>query len=165
MDSEARIKPFIIPSNNKLVFYKRKISSTHLLIKLCQKLKAIIGNQTMGFSKGVIQPLLEVTPTIAPQPPEVTTIKKNDDEASTASSSTRSIETPTFSSKLREVKRGEYSLYAAKSLSSIAVWSYSDHETFKAMVAAIVGCNAQSLEIQVKNQPLLVEVSISLKHL
>ena len=63
-----------------------------------------------------------------------------------------------LSDKLVAVGQEVYSNYAAQKLASFAGWSYSDHETFKGKIADEVGQNIETIMIQVKNKPMLVQV-------
>mmetsp|Transcript_6326 Transcript_6326/g.9743 ORF Transcript_6326/g.9743 Transcript_6326/m.9743 type:complete len:404 (+) Transcript_6326:145-1356(+) len=67
-----------------------------------------------------------------------------------------------LSEELLKVNRGDYSNYAAKTLSTFAGWSYSDFDTFKDKVADNVGSGSQTIMIQVKNEPLLIQATAQL---
>jgi len=62
---------------------------------------------------------------------------------------------------LKDVKRGTHSNYAAKKLVICAAWSYSDLDTFNdmIMVEGTVGPNVETMMIQVKNEPLIVQAT------
>ena len=68
-----------------------------------------------------------------------------------------------LSEKLRSnVDSDPYHPFAAKVLSDIAGWSYSDFHTFEDKVSDNVGSGVEMIAIQVKNEPLLVQATAQL---
>jgi hypothetical protein len=65
----------------------------------------------------------------------------------------------TLSDVLTNVVRGKHSNYAAQTLMTFAAWSYSDLDTFSDMVENTVGPNVETMMIQVKNEPLVVQAT------
>jgi hypothetical protein len=64
-----------------------------------------------------------------------------------------------LSGRLRAVQSGRHNTYAAQTLATIAGWSYSAFGTFKNKVMDNVGSDIDTLMIEVKNEPMLVQVS------
>ncbi|KAL7562239.1 hypothetical protein ACA910_004046 [Epithemia clementina (nom. ined.)] len=69
------------------------------------------------------------------------------------------VSSSTLSRELTKIERGVQSNYAAKTLSLMSGWSYSDFDTFKAKIADNVGPVVNSIRIQVKNEPFLVQAT------
>lgn len=61
-----------------------------------------------------------------------------------------------------EEGKPKYSPYAAKVLMTFAGWSYSDYDTFVDMVGDTVGPGVETLMIQIKNEPMIVQATAQL---